>query len=476
MGADEAVWARYEKLSQLGAGHFGTVFCARERCTGKTMAIKVLDRIVHERHVDFGDGVNEVSVLKALAHPNLLRIFEVVSTPDEVYVVTERAEGGSLAGYSSSMPVDMWVRGAMLQIVGVAAYCHKRHVLHGDLKPENVLVGGTRPDGTPFCIVCDFGHTTICMGAQTQVAAPGDPRYIAPEVMSERFLSPKSDVYMLGVTAFELLTGGWLPFFGQKAVSVHMSYYQLKVGGVRERMLSAHGVPARDLRRLATASPAAQKLVKSMLAHEESCRPSAIEAYHSDWFAQAHAVCAAAYDAQSANVGWGLWCPQHEHFAERLLRRARRPWSFKLLVAIVAKSTTSQTVYGMRLLFRRMEATGHGVVQRSEFHEIGKAAGLEADLMDTLFDGADLHEQGFLDYKNLHMLFFNLDAFTDDELLVDLASAANRMQGPLKVLEDFVFNADQQLKTFVEYMRSNLPEGQPITPASLLELLRRDNL
>ena len=117
---------------------------------------------------------------------------------------------------------DFWTQvspGAMQQILSAVAYCHRQFVLHGDLKPENVLIGGTRPDGTPLCIVCDFGHATVCLGSEL-VAAPGDPRYIAPEVIAKEHLCTRSDVYMLGVTAFELLTGGWLPFFNLKAASL----------------------------------------------------------------------------------------------------------------------------------------------------------------------------------------------------------------------------------------------------------------
>ncbi|CAE8699444.1 unnamed protein product [Polarella glacialis] len=260
-----AVWARYEKLEMVGCGHFGEVFRAREVCNGREVAVKVLERLEHNAEEE---EHGEVSVLRALAHPNLLRIFEVVKSKDEIHIITELASGGTLSGHARKHESTrgFWIPGCMQQITSALAYCHRLYVLHGDLKPENVLVCGQRPDGTPLCIVCDFGHTTVCIGS-AQVAAPGDPRYIAPEVVAEQGLSPKSDIYMLGVTAFELLTGGWIPFFNEKSCTLRMSYYQLKVGGVREKNISEDGLDWRDIRRLQESTQAqVQEVVLTMLA------------------------------------------------------------------------------------------------------------------------------------------------------------------------------------------------------------------
>ena len=98
---EEAVWRRYKKMKHIGAGHFGEVFQANELCTGRPVAIKHLERLDPEEEGEEGQG-DEVSVLRALAHPNLLRIFEVVKFPGEVLIVTELAEQGSLSTYAAN--------------------------------------------------------------------------------------------------------------------------------------------------------------------------------------------------------------------------------------------------------------------------------------------------------------------------------------------------------------------------------------
>lgn len=97
LSLEEAVWCRYVKVKHIGAGHFGEVFAARELSTGRQVAVKHLERLEPEEE---GQG-DEVSVLRALAHPNLLRIFEVVKFPGEVLIVTELAANGTLSSYAA---------------------------------------------------------------------------------------------------------------------------------------------------------------------------------------------------------------------------------------------------------------------------------------------------------------------------------------------------------------------------------------
>ena len=304
----------------------------------------------------------------------------------------------------------------MQQILSAVAYCHRQFVLHGDLKPENVLIGGSRPDGSPLCIVCDFGHATVCLGSEL-VAAPGDPRYIAPEVIAKEHLCTRSDVYMLGVTAFELLTGGWLPFFNLKAASLPMCYQQLSRGGVHERILSEKGLDWRDQERLRIAcKPEVQSVVLGMMARNAQDRPEAVEVLRTSWLQDAHGPCKSAYDAMlkaDANNGWGLWVPQHPLFAKRLEKRAGLSWTYRMLLSLIGSGLQSKELLGARLLFRRMDEGGNGQLNKKQFCKAAMAAGLDQEVSEALFVAGDLHSQSYLDFKNTVMLFLDLDALRE---------------------------------------------------------------
>jgi len=403
-------------------------------CSDREVAVKQLERLETDGSTDEQCPV-EVCTLRALAHPNLLRIYEVVQCCDFVYIISELAPGGSLSSYLRAHGVGAWIAGGMQQISSAVAYCHRLFVLHGDIKPENVLISGARPDGSPLCIVCDFGHATVCVGS-AQIAAPGDPRYIPPEAVAEEGLSPKSDVYMMGVTAFELLTGGWLPFFGEKAVTLRMSYYQLKIGGVKEDILSNKGLGWQDLDRLKRGAPQdAQSVVLSMLSRAPADRPTAVEVLRCPWLSTSTAPCKTAYDAllfADSSAGWGLWSPKHPQFAERLRARARMSWTCRMLLAFMGSGLEPQEVHGARLLFRRMDEGGEGTVTRQVFLQAARRVGLPEEDAQALYVAGDLHDQHFLDFKNVVMLFFDLDEYSHEDLQKQCRSVLNRIRGPCR--------------------------------------------
>ncbi|CAJ1328920.1 unnamed protein product [Effrenium voratum] len=453
-----------------------------------------------------GQG-DEVSVLRALAHPNLLRIFEVVKFPREVLIVTELAAGGTLSTYAEQHEEGPWISGAMQQILSAVAYCHRQFVLHGDLKPENVLIGGRRPDGSPLCIVCDFGHATVCLGSAL-VAAPGDPRYIPPEVIAKENLCTRSDVYMLGVTAFELLTGGWLPFFNLKSASLSMCYQQLSRGGVHERILSEKGLDWRDLERLRNACqslqiPEVQDIVLSMMARQAADRPEAIEVLRTNWLQDAHGPCMSAYDAMlkaDASNGWGLWVPQHPNFAKRLEERAGLSSTFRMLLSLLGSGLRSEWLLGARLLFRRMDEGGNGHLNKKQFCKAAVSAGLPLEVSEALFAAGDLHMQSYLDFKNVVMLFLDLEAFSTEELLGELRFLVARIRGPRRSesrgdvsprscwssSSEIAFRLsdlqamlrarpDARMELWVQDLQAGLGPGEhDFTPELLLRLLQQD--
>ena len=192
---------RYRVLSVLGAGSVGVVYrVADEPRDGAVVALKILK--VLESLPDAVEGFRrEFRTLTQLRHPNLVSVYDYgVTKAGDLYFTMEYAEGRSLrqvvreAGIGRLVPL-------MVQICRALAYIHSRGVLHGDLKPSNVLVVAGQVK------LLDFG-----LSLEQRVALPrrheaGTPGYTAPEVRLGQVVDLRADLYSLGAMWYELLTG-----------------------------------------------------------------------------------------------------------------------------------------------------------------------------------------------------------------------------------------------------------------------------
>lgn len=205
----------YELEAELGSGASGTVWRARRR--GPLRQPVALKRLrAGAADVDLARLRHEATVLAELDHPHVVRILEVVED-DGLAVVMQLATGGSLEDLLAARP-----RLAPGEVVAVAvpladalASAHRRGVLHGDVKPANVLFTS---DGEP--LLSDFG-VARWLAARTTASASvgGTPEYLAPEVLDGSPPDPSSDVYALGVVCYEALAG-WLPYTGATPLAV----------------------------------------------------------------------------------------------------------------------------------------------------------------------------------------------------------------------------------------------------------------
>lgn len=209
---------RYETLERVGESAFFQVLKARDKTTGRIVAIKTLQS-AFAHNPDFCEALRKaLPPFTALSHPNIARIDEVAEEDGVPFLVTEFVRGINLkerirriAPFTLSVAVDFAIAiGEALQ------HAHAQGLIHGDLRPQNVIVS---PEGAVK--VTDFGLAQAFAASQDAAAANlgRAAAYLAPEVASGRPASGGSDLYALGAVLFEMLTGT-TPYTGDTPLSI----------------------------------------------------------------------------------------------------------------------------------------------------------------------------------------------------------------------------------------------------------------
>ncbi|WP_133150671.1 serine/threonine-protein kinase, partial [Frankia canadensis] len=197
----------YDVGRELGSGGFGLVLSGYHRPLARDVAIKVLSARPGATEMDLR---TEGRALSRLDHPHVARVHDFVARGRLYVLVMELLPGGNLAHQRLSGP-DACLLG--LAVADALAHAHDLGVLHRDIKPDNILFTTTgRPKITDFGIAALLADRPPATG---QPASPGHtvigtPRYMAPEQVHGTALGPWTDLYALGVTLYELLTGAAL--------------------------------------------------------------------------------------------------------------------------------------------------------------------------------------------------------------------------------------------------------------------------
>jgi len=211
---------RYELLGMLGVGGMGAVYRARDLELGEIVALKMLSSDLARAPGMLERFREEVRLARRVTHPNVARIFDIGTTGDDWFLTMELVDGESLAVLlerEGAISVARTVAIAIQACAGLAA-AHRAGVVHRDLKPDNILM---RRDG--HAVIADFGIARALVdhhSAERDGQIAGTPAYMAPEqVLGSSDIDGRADVYALGVTLYECLTGR-LPFSGDSAVAV----------------------------------------------------------------------------------------------------------------------------------------------------------------------------------------------------------------------------------------------------------------
>ncbi len=221
---------RYEVLEKIGTGGMSDVYKGKDHKLNRLVAIKVLKS-------EFSENANFVSKFKVeaqaaagLMHPNIVNVYDVGEENGINYIVMELVEGFTLKKYIEKK-ARLSVREAVtiaIQIgMGIEA-AHNNHIIHRDIKPQNVIIS---KEGKVK--VTDFGIAKAATSNTITSNVMGSVHYTSPEQARGGYSDEKSDIYSLGITLFEMLTGR-VPFNGDTTVAIAIKQIQEEMPSPRE--------------------------------------------------------------------------------------------------------------------------------------------------------------------------------------------------------------------------------------------------
>src|SRR5581483_974113 len=229
--------SRYRIRATLGKGATGRTFLARDERLQRDVAVKEYDE--EPAAGDVSQALAEARAAGALSHPNVVTVHDVVDYGRRHYLVMELAQGGTVADLlRARREVEPErARGIARDVLAGLAAVHEVGIVHGDVKPSNVLLssGGAK--------LADFGSARI-LRSVTLPGAPEagveprfTPRYAAPEVLAGAAPSPRSDVYSAGVVALDLLDGAAPGAFPERLDALAQGGPHAGLAGLLRRML-----------------------------------------------------------------------------------------------------------------------------------------------------------------------------------------------------------------------------------------------
>ena len=221
---------RYEILEKIGTGGMSDVYKSKDHKLNRYVAVKVLKQ-------EFSENANFVSKFRVeaqaaagLMHPNIVNVYDVGEENDVYFIVMELVEGITLKKYierKARLSVKEAISIAIQVSMGIEA-AHNNHIIHRDIKPQNIIIS---KEGKVK--VTDFGIAKAATSNTITSNVMGSVHYTSPEHARGGYSEEKSDIYSLGITMFEMLTGR-VPFNGETTVAIAIKHIQEPLPSPRE--------------------------------------------------------------------------------------------------------------------------------------------------------------------------------------------------------------------------------------------------
>lgn len=221
---------RYEILEKIGTGGMSDVYKAKDHKLNRFVAVKVLKQEFSENTNFVSKFRSEAQAAAGLMHPNIVNVYDVGEENDIYYIVMELVEGITLKKYiekKARLSVKEAISIAIQVSMGIEA-AHNNHIIHRDIKPQNIIIS---KDGKVK--VTDFGIAKAATSNTITSNVMGSVHYTSPEQARGGYSDEKSDIYSLGITLFEMLTGR-VPFNGETTVAIAIKHIQDQMPSPRD--------------------------------------------------------------------------------------------------------------------------------------------------------------------------------------------------------------------------------------------------
>lgn len=221
---------RYEIIMKIGSGGMADVYKAKDHVLNRLIAIKVLKQEYSTDATFVKKFRVEAQSAAGLSHPNIVNVYDVGEDDGVYFIVMELVQGITLKNYID-MKGKLDIREALnisVQIASGLSAAHENRIIHRDIKPQNIIMSR---DGKVK--VTDFGIAKVADSTTVTTTAAGTVHYISPEQARGGYSDERSDIYSLGITMYEMVTGR-VPFEGETNVAVALMHIQSEITPPRQ--------------------------------------------------------------------------------------------------------------------------------------------------------------------------------------------------------------------------------------------------
>ena len=180
------------------------MYLGREIETGQPVAVKVIDKKIFSNAYNVKNIQSEIDIMKKVSHQNIVQLFDIYQTTNNMYIVTELCQDGDLLKllHKKKRIPEREAKNYLRDIMNGAKYLHKSGIIHRDLKPANILLHQST------CKLSDFGFAKSLKSEEAVMKSiVGTPLYMSPQILKKGKYTAKSDLWSIGLVYYEMLHG-----------------------------------------------------------------------------------------------------------------------------------------------------------------------------------------------------------------------------------------------------------------------------